>query len=102
MVLLEAAAAGLPIVATRVGGNHEVVCDKETGYLVAPRDPHALAMGMARLMELPEDQRRTLGERGREHVRAHYGLHRVAEQWEALYRKVLVRKKLTLSPQLSS
>jgi glycosyltransferase involved in cell wall biosynthesis len=102
MVLLEAAAAGLPIVATRVGGNHEVVCDKETGYLVPPRDPHALAMAMARLMELPEDQRRALGERGREHVRAHYGLHRVAEQWEALYRKVLVRKKLTLSPQLSS
>jgi glycosyltransferase involved in cell wall biosynthesis len=50
MVLLEAAAAGLPIVATRVGGNSEVVRDRASGFLVPPSDPDALAGAMLRLM----------------------------------------------------
>jgi glycosyltransferase involved in cell wall biosynthesis len=101
MVLLEAAAAGLPIVATKVGGNHEVVRDGESGYLAPPRDSTALAQAMQRLMRLSPEARRTMGERGREHVRAHYGLQRVAEQWEGLYRELLARKGMTLAPQLS-
>jgi glycosyltransferase involved in cell wall biosynthesis len=101
MVLLEAAAAGLPIVATTVGGNHEVVRAEESGFLVPPRDPEALGRAMLRLMELSEDQRRSMGQRGHEHVRTHYGLGRVAERWEDLYREVLARKGLTLAPQLS-
>lgn len=102
MVLLEAAAAGLPIIATRVGGNHEVVRDQENGYLVPERDADRLAKAMRRLMELPNNERRAMGVRGREHVRTHYGLQRVAEQWEALYREVLSRKKLNPgSPALS-
>jgi glycosyltransferase involved in cell wall biosynthesis len=102
MVLLEAAAAGLPIVATRVGGNHEVVRDGETGYLVPERDADGLATAMRRLTQLPEHERRAMGARGREHVRTHYGLQRVAERWEALYREVLSRKKLNPgSPALS-
>ena len=101
MVLLEAAAAGLPIVATKVGGNHEVVRDGESGYLAPPRDSTALAQAMQRLMRLSPEERRTMGERGREHVRTHYGLQRVAEQWEGLYRELLARKGMTLSPQLS-
>jgi glycosyltransferase involved in cell wall biosynthesis len=98
MVLLEAAAAGLPIVATRVGGNHEVVRDGETGYLVPPRDDAALAQGMLRLMELPTPERRAMGEAGHQHVRSHYSLGRVAERWEELYREVLARKGLVLAP----
>lgn len=94
MVLLEAAAAGLPIVTTRVGGNPEVVCEAESGYVVPPRDPSALAAAMLRLMDLPEQERRSMGIRGQEHVETHYGLHRVAERWEAIYRGVLARKGL--------
>jgi glycosyltransferase involved in cell wall biosynthesis len=101
MVLLEAAAAGLPIVATKVGGNHEVVRDRESGYLAPPRDSTALAQAMQRLMRLSPEERRTMGERGQEHVRAHYGLQRVAEQWEGLYGELLARKGMTLAPQLS-
>lgn len=101
MVLLEAAAAGLPIVSTRVGGNHEVVRDEESGFLVPARDSGALARAMLRLMELSPEQRRSMGQLGHEHVRRHYGLQRVAEQWEGIYRNVLVRKGLTLSPRLS-
>jgi glycosyltransferase involved in cell wall biosynthesis len=96
MVLLEAAAGGLPIVATRVGGNQEVVLDGDSGFLAPPRDPRALASAMIRLMELTDAERRAMGERGREHVRAHYGLARVVERWEGLYHDVLARKGLTL------
>jgi glycosyltransferase involved in cell wall biosynthesis len=100
MVLLEAAAASLPIVATLVGGNHEVVSDEESGFLVPPRDPDALGRAMLRLMGLSDDQRLSMGERGRERVRSHYGLGRVADRWEELYREVLARKGLALAPQL--
>ena len=100
MVLLEAAAAGLPIVATRVGGNHEVIREEESGFLVAPRDPEALGLAMLRLGGMPEAARRAMGQRGREHIRAHYDLGRVAERWEDLYREVLSQKGLALAPEL--
>jgi glycosyltransferase involved in cell wall biosynthesis len=100
MVLLEAAAAGLPIVATRVGGNHEVVSDGQSGSLVPPREHALLGQAMLRLMDLPDEQRRAMGERGRELVRAHYGLGRVAQRWEDIYREVLARKGLALAPPL--
>ena len=92
MVLLEAAAAGLPIVATTVGGNHEVVLNEESGFLVPPRDHEALGAAMARLGELPEDRRLEMGRRGQQHIRSHYGLDRVAERWEEIYRRVLARR----------
>jgi glycosyltransferase involved in cell wall biosynthesis len=92
MVLLEAAAAGLPIVATRVGGNQEVVVDGTTGFLVAPTDDEALATAMLRLMAVPDSERRTMGSRGHDHVRQHYGLARVVDRYEAAYREVLRRK----------
>jgi glycosyltransferase involved in cell wall biosynthesis len=94
IVLLEAAAAGLPIVATAVGGNQEVVRDEESGFLVPPRDPEALARGMLRLMGLSEAERRLWGERGRDYVRSHFGLGQVVMRWEAVYREVLARKGL--------
>lgn len=101
VVLLEAATAGLPIVATSVGGNHEVVCNEESGFLVLPRDAEALARAMQRMMELSPAERRAMGERGREHVRAHYGLGRLVDRWEAVYSEVLARKGLTPAPTLS-
>jgi glycosyltransferase involved in cell wall biosynthesis len=92
MVLLEAAAAGLPIVATGVGGNPEVVRDGTTGYLVPPADDQALGAAMLRLMALPEGERRAMGARGRDEVRRHYGLARVVDRYEAVYREVLRRR----------
>lgn len=100
MVLLEAAAAGLPIVATRVGGNHEVVLDRESGLLVPPSDSAALASAMLRLCRMPAEERRRMGERGRDHIRTHYDLGRVAERWEALYLEVLAQKGLGPAPQI--
>ncbi len=102
IVLLEAAAAGLPIVATQVGGNPEVVRDEESGFLVPPRDHEALGEAMLRLMGLSDAERRALGDRGSEYIRTHYGLSRALERWEELYREVLSRNGLLPAPSLSA
>jgi len=92
MVLLEAAATGLPIVATNVGGNGEVVLDGESGFLVPPQNSKALAESMLKLMSLEPDERRKMGERGRKHIEENYSLDRVIEQWEILYKKLLTKR----------
>lgn len=51
--ILEAMATGLPVIATRVGGNAELVDENETGLLVPPADPEAMAQGMIRYLEHP-------------------------------------------------
>lgn len=92
MVLLEAAAVSLPVVATDVGGNREVVLDGQTGFLVPPKDHESLAGAMLRLMSLPPEVRRAMGQAGRAHVQTHYALERVVDQWEELYRELLRHK----------
>lgn len=94
MVLLEASAGGLPIIATRVGGTGEAVLDGQTGFLVEPRDSGALAGAMLRLMELPDVDRRRMGENGRQRIGSSYSLARVVDRWEELYRNVLIGKGL--------
>jgi phosphatidylinositol alpha-1,6-mannosyltransferase len=64
IVLLEAGAAGVPIVATAVGGITDAVVDGETGLLVPPFDYAAMASALARLLQ-DEQKSRALGERGR-------------------------------------
>jgi glycosyltransferase involved in cell wall biosynthesis len=96
MVLLEASAAGLPVVATQVGGNGEVVLDGRSGLLVPPKDPAALAAAVVKTMELSECERREMGRRGREFVRAHFDMGIVVEQWERLYAELLAAKGVPL------
>lgn len=96
MVLLEAAAVGLPVVATDVGGNGEVVRDGKTGFIVPPRDPEALADAMVRMMALPPDARAAMGQAARAYVEAHYALDRVTAQWEALYTELLRAKGIAV------
>jgi glycosyltransferase involved in cell wall biosynthesis len=69
-VLLEAMAAGVPVVATTVSGIPEVITDGETGRLVPPRRPDLLAGALAQLLTDPV-MRARLGEAGRHHVREH-------------------------------
>jgi len=66
-VILESMAAGLPVVATNVGGNSEAVLDGITGWVVPPEDPRALA---AKIIDLLKDPNRAeeWGKRGRERV----------------------------------
>jgi glycosyltransferase involved in cell wall biosynthesis len=80
---LDAMAAGLPVVATRVGGIPEIVADGETGLLVPPRDPEALAAAIVRLAEDPALRRR-LAEGGKRRVRE-FSADRTEERMNELY-----------------
>lgn len=94
MVLLEAQACGLPVVATAVGGNVEVVQNGKNGYLVPPRNPEALAEAMLSIMNLSEEERRRMGEFGRQYIETNYNLERIVDQWEELYLELIEQKKL--------
>jgi glycosyltransferase involved in cell wall biosynthesis len=89
--LLEAMAAGLPVVATAVGGTPEVVVDGVTGLLVPPRDPVALAEAITRLLHDP-DLRRQMGQAGRERVKERFTVERMVSRTEALYRELIAEK----------
>jgi len=96
MVLLEAHAAGLPVVATDVGGNGEIVLDGVTGFLVPPGESDSLAQAMMRLMNLPPEERNRMGELGRQHIVENFDMERVVDRREELYRELLERKGLNL------
>jgi spore coat protein SA len=84
MPAAEAMAAGRPVVASRVGGLLEVVADGETGLLVPPDDPGALAEALAAVLDDAELGRR-LGESGRRRARERFSWDAVARKVEGLY-----------------
>jgi glycosyltransferase involved in cell wall biosynthesis len=86
--ILEAMAAGKPVVATNVGGNPELVKDGETGVLDAPRDVDALAEAIMRLVEDPHLRRR-MGAAARTRAEADFSVVRQVRQTQALYADVL-------------
>ena len=96
-VVMEALAAAVPVVATRVGGVAELVESGKSGWLVPPEDPGALTQSMRELMSVPVEQRRRMGLRGRDHVAAHYSLNAMADQWLALFGELLQEKGLPVS-----
>ena len=71
--ILEAMAAGLPVVATKVGGVPELVLEGETGFLVPPGDPHSLAAALERLLD-DSELRGRLGAAGRIRVEERFDL----------------------------
>jgi glycosyltransferase involved in cell wall biosynthesis len=81
--VLEAMLAGLPVVASNVSALPELVVDGETGFLVQPDDPSALAFGIARALDLPG-----LGEAGRERAHREFSVARMADRTAALYRSL--------------
>jgi len=85
--VIEAMAAGCPVVATAVGGTAEVVADGETGLLVPPRDPDALAEGMKILLQ-SRATRRKMGEAGAKRAREYFSIERMVREYEALYRRL--------------
>jgi glycosyltransferase involved in cell wall biosynthesis len=88
LTLLEAMSTGLPVVATRVGGNVEVVADGVTGVLVPARKPDQLARGILELYDHP-DRALEIGRAGRQRVEACFEVRQMVSAYEALYRAVL-------------
>lgn len=89
LVLLQAAAAGLPIVATDVGGNSEVVVEGANGFLVAPGDPDAFAGSMGRLEAMSAADRLSLGNAGQERARTLFEAEQVINSWEQIFTVLL-------------
>jgi glycosyltransferase involved in cell wall biosynthesis len=86
--LLEAMAAGKPVVATRVGGIVNSVIDGVTGLLVQPRDVDGLAAGLRKLIQ-HGSLAAAMGRRGIEHVRENFTMEQMAEKNEACYYALL-------------
>jgi glycosyltransferase involved in cell wall biosynthesis len=84
ITLLESMRFGIPVVATRVGGNPEVVVDGETGYLVPPGDVSAFAEKTVNLL-LDGDLRKRMGEDSHRHVERNFLLRDVANRYLKTY-----------------
>jgi len=88
MALLEAMAAGKPIVATAVSGTTQVMIHGKTGLIVPPRDSRALADAIIQLLSDPA-QAQAMGQSAKRHVTAHYSAQKQADEHLALYRRLL-------------
>jgi len=90
--ILEAMATGLPVVATSVGGNSELVVDGETGLLVPRSDPDALAAAIRCYVETP-DLRRRHGENARRRCEAEFSITTMVNNYQVLYESLLPPNK---------
>ena len=86
--ILESMAAGVPVVATRVGGSPEAVEDGVSGFLVPPRDAAALARGIDTLLGDP-DRARAMGAAAARRIAERFSLESMTRELERLYRRLL-------------
>lgn len=88
--ILEAMASGLPVVATAVGGNADLVVHGQTGYIVSPSDPQAMAL---RLVALASNSQRahSMGQAGRQRVLATFSLPAMVSTYQRVYDQQMLR-----------
>jgi len=98
LALLEGMALGLPVVASRAGGNPDLIRSGETGLLVPPLDPRAWAAALDRMLGDPAFAARA-GSAGRDFVRREHCLDRVVERTEAVYREAIDRRRTRGGPR---
>jgi len=91
--IMEAMSAGLPVVATDVGGNSELIIDGETGFLCPSNNVDAL---VAMVNNLIEDQQRArlMGEKGKRRILYEFGIDKMVRATENIYLKLLEEKSL--------
>lgn len=88
LVLMEAMAMGVPVVASKTGGTSELILDGKTGILIPPRDSHALAQAVKHLINNPERAKR-MGQRGRQRMEERFTLSKQMEAIEGLWNEML-------------
>jgi sugar transferase (PEP-CTERM/EpsH1 system associated) len=91
--ILEAMACGVPVVATRMGGNPELVKDGRSGFLFAPRDVNQLSALLLRMIE-NERERLALGEGARLRAVESFSIATMVDQYRELYRNLGLRKSV--------
>jgi glycosyltransferase involved in cell wall biosynthesis len=102
MVLLEAGACGVPAVATDVPGTREVVVDGVNGWLANAADPISLGKSMAKLMQMPLEERYAMGECARRRMISEFSLDIVLNKWERLYEALLAQKSVNWRMRLAA
>lgn len=95
VALLEASAAQIPIVATNIDGNNEVVEDNVTGLLVSARSHIKLAEAVSKLIFNPK-KRNEFGQKARERVKGLFTINRTISELDRIYTKLLLNKYLAL------
>jgi glycosyltransferase involved in cell wall biosynthesis/peptidoglycan/xylan/chitin deacetylase (PgdA/CDA1 family) len=91
--LLESMSAGIPVIATAVGGNVEVIEDGKTGFLVSPDDPQSLAEALLKLLGDPE-RRSEMGLQGKFHVEDKFNLSMMLQRYDDVLYYVHIKNKL--------
>ena len=82
--ILECMAAGLPMVATKVGGNPELLENGVTGILVSPKDPHEVADALLRLAH-DATLRTSMGAAGKNKVEQHFSIDNCVQGYRRIY-----------------
>ena len=90
--ILEAMASALPVIATAVGGNAELVCDVETGHIVPAADASILAQRLIQLASHPE-RARSMGQAGRQRVLQRFGMQAMVATYQGVYDDQLGRRR---------
>ena len=88
LTLLEAMSAGLPIVATNVGGNPEIVIDNKSGMIVPPQNINSMANAIIRIMS-DKDTAKQMGLAGKIRAQERFSIEAMVSQYEQLYRDIL-------------
>lgn len=91
LAILEAMAAGKPVIATDVGGNKEAVVDGETGFIVPKKDPSSMASKILSLVCNP-DLRAMMGENGCQRVAKKFSIENMVSETADLYIEILKKK----------
>jgi glycosyltransferase involved in cell wall biosynthesis len=90
--IIEAMASEKPVVATEIGGIPEVVADEETGYLVPPQNPDALAKAIVNLLQSPQ-RAKEMGRRGRARFEEKFTKRKMLSEVENLYLNLMKERK---------
>ncbi|RLV61408.1 glycosyltransferase [Parashewanella curva] len=91
LVIGEAMACELPVVVTNAGGSREFVNDN--GFVVPIQNADALAAGIQSVLDMPEQERKVLGNNARNYIVNHFSLDAVADKWIDLYRNLNFQNK---------
>jgi glycosyltransferase involved in cell wall biosynthesis len=98
--LLEAMALGAPVLASRAGGNPELIRPDHTGWLAPPTDPMAWAATIERALA-DQAARQRVAANARREIRAEFTLPRTAERTEAVYLQALAERRGGARPRAS-
>ncbi len=90
--ILEYMSAGLPCIVTDVGGNPEAVIDEETGFVVPPKNPRAMADAILKLVRNPELIEK-FGDKGYKRVLEHFSLERCVKSYNALFEALYQKRR---------